>query len=430
VVTLYLSLGLGVAAAGIAVLIIVVLRLRVSSAVAVEQARNLLEQAHARTAELLEAREQQRAAEKQLAETATRLDAERQAFEMSRKQLAADFENLANAIFEDKSKKFTDQNKQNMDGLLTPLREQIGDFRKKVEDAYDKESKDRRDLFNELCSLKLLNQQMSQDAVNLTNALKGDAKVMGNWGEAALEKILELSGLQEGIEFKREAAGTTDDGRAVRPDVMVYLPEGKNIIVDSKVSLAAYERCCSAADDADRGRALDAHVGSVRGHIEELSGKDYSRMKDIASLDFVVMFIPVEPAYFLALRADPDLLSFANKNNIVIACPSTLLITLKTVANIWRIERQNRNALEIAKRAGDLCDKFAGFCESLAEVRDQIAKASASCDTAISQLATGKGSIVSRVQFLKTLGVKGKKELPKELLEKALPDEEEIPDRS
>ncbi len=335
----------------------------------------------------------------------------------ARAQLTTEFQNLANKILEEKSKKFTDQNRANLDQVLNPLREQLGDFRRKVEDVYEKESKDRMSLFHEISALKHLNQQISSDAINLTNALKGQSKTQGSWGEVILERVLEESGLHKGREYDTQGSFTTDDGKRLRPDVVVHLPEGKDIIIDSKVSLTGYERYCSSTDEVERQLALREHVASLRSHIKGLSVKSYEDLPGINSLDFVLLFVPIEAAFITALENDQLLFREAFDKNIIVVSPTTLLATLRTVHNIWRYEYQNKNALEIAEKAGGLYDQFVRFGESLLDVEDKLGKAQASFQTAKSRLMDGRGNLVSRTQQLQKLGAKAKKKMPEPLLQ-------------
>lgn len=340
-------------------------------------------------------------------------------------QLAEQFQNLANKILEEKSKKFTDQNKANLDQVLNPLREQLGDFRRKVEDVYEKESKDRMSLFHEINNLKSLNQQISADAINLTNALKGTNKTQGNWGEVILERVLEESGLHKGREYDTQGSFTSEEGKRLRPDVIVHLPEGKDIVIDSKVTLTAYERYCTAEDDAEKQKALNEHVLSLRTHLKGLSVKNYEDLPGITSLDFVLMFIPVEAAFITAVESDQTIFREAFDKNIIVVSPTTLLATLKTVHNIWRYEYQNRNAIEIADRAGKLYDQFVLFSESLMDVGDKLGKAQSAYDTTVKRLTDGKGNLVTRTEQLKKLGAKAKKQIAQSLADKATPDSDD-----
>ena len=339
--------------------------------------------------------------------------------EEAKVQLKAEFENLASRIFDDKSQKFTDQSKTNLETLLNPLREKIDEFRRRLDDVHTNETKDRQALFHQIKALSDLNQQISRDATNLTNALKGGSKTQGSWGEMVLARALELSGLQKGVEYETEVHSDTDEDKAYRPDVVVHLPEGRDVIVDSKVSLTAYEESVAAETDDLRQQAINQHLVSVYRHIDELSEKRYEDLPGVKSLDFVLMFMPIEAAFVAAIRHDPQVFDYAYKNRVIIVCPSTLLVTLRTIQNMWRYENQNKYVEVIVKRATSLYDKFVGFVETLEKVGKAIDAASAQHKAAIGQLATGKGSLVSRVQRFRELHVAGKKELPKALLELA-----------
>jgi len=366
-----------------------------------------------------------------ISELETRLAAERsQAVEKltvlqeAKDQLKLEFQHLADRIFEDKSRKFTDENKRNLDGVLSPVREQLADFKKRIEDVYDKESKERVSLFNEIVHLKTLNQKISDDAVSLTNALKGQSKTQGTWGEVILERILEESGLQKGREYETQACHVTDGGRQLRPDVVLHLPGGKDVIIDSKVSLTAYERYCSAPTAERREKRLKEHILSIRNHIKGLSEKRYEDLPGVRTLDFVLMFLPIEGAFWAAIEQDAGLFDNAFARNIMLVGPSTLLATLRIIQNTWRHEDRNRNAITIAQKAGDLYDKFVGFVESLEDIGAKITKAQESYYRAKSQLAAGRGNLIRRTEELKALGVKTKKTCPVSLVEEAAGEEE------
>ncbi len=352
--------------------------------------------------------------EQQVVQLTTLLEQERKQhterilfLEETKQQLKHEFQNLAQTILEDKSKRFTDQNKQNMEGMLTPLREQIKEFEKKVHDVYEKESRDRLSLTQEIIQLKTLNQQMSLDAVNLTSALKGESKTQGIWGEMILERVLEKSGLVKGREYTVQVHLHNEQGRAYQPDVIVHLPENKDIIIDAKVSLNAYERYCSGQNESDKL----AHVAAIRNHIKVLSDKDYHKLVDIKTLDFVLMFIPIEGALSFACQVDAELFSEALTRNIVMVTPSTLLATLRTIENIWRFEYQNRHAQQIATKAGDLYDKFVGFVEDLDDLGRKLQGCVATYDKAQNKLSSGKGNLIKRAEDLKALGIKNSKHL-------------------
>ena len=373
------------------------------------------------------ARQEKASLQTKLAELETRLEGERRNAEEklvllqeAREQLKLEFQNVANRIFEDKSQKFTEQNRENIEGVLKPMREQLSDFKKKVEDVYDKESKDRVSLLNEVIHLKTLNERISEDAVNLTNALKGQSKTRGSWGEMILERVLEESGLQKGREYEVQSMHASEEGQRRHPDVIVHLPEGKDIVVDSKVSLAAYEKFCSADTEEKRDKRLKEHIISIRTHIKILSEKRYEELEGIRTLDFVLMFLPIEGAFWTAIESEHGLFNEAFSKNIMLVSPSTLLATLRIINNIWRYEDQNRNALIIAKKAGDLYDKFVGFIEALDDVGQKIGKAQESYHTARNRLAEGRGNLVRRSEELRQLGVKAQKDLPEGLLVQAL----------
>ncbi len=365
-----------------------------------------------------------------LSELETRLEDERRnadeklaLLQEARDQLKLEFQNVANKIFEDKSQKFTEQNRDNIEGVLKPMREQLMDFKKKVEDVYDKESKDRVSLLNEIIHLKTLNERISGDAVNLTNALKGQSKTRGSWGEMILERVLEESGLQKGREYEIQTMYASEEGQRRHPDVIVHLPEGKDIVIDSKVSLIAYEKYCTADKEETRDKRLKEHISSVRTHIKALSGKRYEELEGIRTLDFVLMFLPIEGAFWAAIESEQGLFNEAFDKNIMLVSPSTLLATLRIISNIWRYEDQNKNALIIAKKAGDLHDKFVGFIEALDEVGQKIDKARDSYQTARNRLIEGRGNLVRRSIELRQLGVKAQKELPEGLIAQALEEE-------
>jgi len=335
----------------------------------------------------------------------------------AKEQMKADFQNLANLIFDEKGKKLTEQNKVHLDTLLSPLKEQISDFKKKVDDVYIQEAKERTQLLSEIKHLKDLNQQISEDAENLTKALKSENKTMGNWGEVVLERVLELSGLNRELIYQTQETFRNEQGEMLRPDMVVKLPGDKNVIIDSKVSLVAYERYISSQDEHEKEKAFKEHLQSIRTHIENLSKKEYQKIPGLNTPDFVLMFIPVESAFLAAIEKDTALFTDAMRKNIIIVCPSTLLIALRTINNSWQYEYQNRNSLEIANRAGALYDKFYNFVDTLMDINKHLSKASESTTKAISQLSEGSGNLVKRVQDLKKLGAKTSKSLDQNLVE-------------
>jgi DNA recombination protein RmuC len=340
-------------------------------------------------------------------------------FEQMQTRLKTEFENLANRILEEKTSKFTAQNQTNLEQLLSPLKLQIGEFKSKVEQVYTSETADRAALRAQIESLTKLNASITEEARNLTFALKGDAKTQGNWGEMILTKVLENSGLTPGNEFTVQTNLKTDEGANVRPDVIIHLPEDKHFVVDSKVSLTAYERYCSATEPDEQEAALKEHVRSVRDHVGELERTKYQDLYQITAPDFVFMFIPVEPALSAALRADHTLFNYAFEKRVVLVTPSTLLATLRTVAQIWKQEKQTRNALEIARRSGALYDKFVGFYEDLKEIGAKLNATRDSYDAALNKLKDGRGNLIKSVEDIKKLGAKAAKELPPVVVQEA-----------
>ena len=334
-------------------------------------------------------------------------------------QLKHQFENLAQRIFEQRSKTFSEQNQASIEHLLTPLREQFGEFKSRLETLYDHESKDRISLREEIVQLRRDTAKMNQEALNLTRALKGDKKIQGNWGEMVLEKVLEQSGLRKDVEYETQTALRDNENRLFKPDVIVRLPEEKDVVIDSKVSLLDYEHYCNTDDDDERVAALKAHVEAVRAHIKTLSGKDYSHLKGLRSLDFVLLFMPIEAAFMAAFQADEKLFNEAFEHKIVVVTPTTLLATLRTVQNIWRYERQNENARLIADRAGALYDKLRGFAEDLEKLGSQLATVNKTYDDAMNKLTHGRGNLIAQAIKFEELGVKVKKKLPKTLTERA-----------
>jgi DNA recombination protein RmuC len=337
----------------------------------------------------------------------------------AKQQLTQEFQLLAQKIFDEKSERFAKQNQSNIELTLNPLREQLTDFRKRVEDVYDKETKDRASLRTELGHLKELNQRISDEALNLTRALKGDNKAQGNWGEVVLERVLEESGLRKGHEYETQMAVQAEDGRRRQPDVVVHLPDRKDIVIDAKVSLIAYERYCNAASDTERELALRQHIASVRAHIEGLSLKQYENLPGVNSLDFVLIFIPIEAAFLTAFENDAAIFRDAYEKNIIVVSPTTLLATLRTVQTIWRYERQNANAELIARQAGSLHDQFALVLEALQEVGKAIDKSRGAYEQTMDRFARGRGNMVKRVGDIAKLGAKTKKTLPQDLVDRS-----------
>jgi DNA recombination protein RmuC len=335
----------------------------------------------------------------------------------AKEALTSQFKNLANEILEDKSKRFTEQNAANLDALLKPLQTKLTEFKEQVNTSYGNEARERFALKSEIERLANLNLRMSDETRSLTQALKGDSKVQGNWGELVLESILESSGLRKGEEYLVQDSHTQMDGSRLQPDVVIKLPEGRSLVVDSKVSITAYARHAETTDSVIAEQELAAHIQSLRQHIQGLSGKNYSALYGVGSVDFVLMFVPIEPAFLLALKTAPNLYQEALAKNIVLVCPSTLMATLRTVAHLWRQDHQNRNALEIAKQCGSLYDKFVGFVDDLEKLGQRLDQAQTSYHDAFNKLKTGKGNLIRSAEKVRELGVKPSKNLSAPLIE-------------
>ncbi len=394
---------------------------------------NRLQKEEIQQAEKLESelREQLKLADHEKVQKATqndelnrRLEEQVKEQEVLQKQMQEKFENLANKILEQKSAKFTEANKENLKHVLEPLDKDIKEFRKKIEDMHEKDVSQHASMKEFLGNLQNAQTQLSEEARNLTTALKGDSKKQGDWGEFILERTLEASGLEKGREFSMQE---TFDRQ--RPDAIIRLPEERAIVVDAKVSLTAYERFISETDEEQRKKALKEHLQSVKKHIDELSEKDYPAIEKINTPDFVLLFVPVEPAFGEALRADPNLYQYAFEKKIVLVTSTTLMATIKTVANLWKLEKQNKHARDVAKRAGLLYDKFVGFLESMDEIGKALGKASSAHQTAVERLSTGSGHLVGQVEKLRKMGIQTKKELPSsfsQITEKNEANEEEF----
>jgi DNA recombination protein RmuC len=335
----------------------------------------------------------------------------------AKEALTNQFKNLANEILEDKTKKFTEQNAQQLDILLKPLQTKLTEFKEQVSNSYEKESRERFALKHEIERLANLNLKMSDEARSLTNALKGDSKIQGNWGELVLESILESSGLRKGEEYLVQDSHTQADGSRLQPDVIIKLPEGRHLVIDSKVSITAYARHTEAINSDEADKELLAHIQSIRQHIQGLSGKNYAGIADLASVDFVLMFIPIEPAFLSALKSAPNLYQEALSKNIVLVCPSTLMATLRTVAHLWRQDQQNKNAMEIARQCANLYDKFVGFVEDLEQIGKRLDQAQSSYHDAFNKLKSGKGNLIKAAEKVKELGVKPSKMVGHHLLD-------------
>jgi DNA recombination protein RmuC len=382
-------------------------------------------------AELAGARDASSRISQELVDLKARAEKDRESFD-SQLQLLLDakaalteqFKALASDILEEKSKRFAEQNQTSLTTLLEPLRQKLGEFQGKVEEVYVQEGKDRSALQEQVRNLVTLNKALSEDAKNLTQALRGSSKAQGGWGEVVLERVLELSGLRKGVEYVAQEAQTRDDGSRAMPDVVIHLPEDRRLVVDAKVSLVAYERFTAAADDAERGTAVRSHLDSVRSHIRALSEKRYQDLYGIKSPDFVLAFVPIEPAFMLAVTHDTNLFQEAWERNVLLVSPSTLLFVVRTVAHLWRQEAQTRNAQEIAKRGAELYDKLAGFVGDLQNIGARLKQAREAYDAAETKLATGRGNVIRQAEMLRSLGVKPAKALPSALVAIAQDDEE------
>ncbi|MFZ1808919.1 MAG: DNA recombination protein RmuC [Cyclobacteriaceae bacterium] len=348
-----------------------------------------------------------------------KLTDQKKELETLQEKFTVQFENLANRIFEEKSKKFTEQNKTNMSDVLKPLGEKIIEFEKRIDLSHKDSIEKNASLFNELKNLKELNLQMGEDARNLTRALKGDTKTQGSWGELILETILEKSGLEKGREYTVQETFYTDDGRRQRPDVIINLPESRHIIIDSKVSLTAYNNYVNAEKDDERDAQVKLHMQSIKQHMRILTDKNYQKNYSDNGLDFVIMFIPIETAYLLAIQTDPKLYEEAFDKRIVFVSPTLLLPSLQLIKSVWRQEHQNRNVIEIAKRAGDLYDKFVGFTEDLLTLGRHLNSSKKFYEESMKKLSVGNGNLVSKVENLKKLGAKAEKTIDQQLLGRA-----------
>ena len=339
--------------------------------------------------------------------------------EDAKQKLGNEFKLLANQIFEERGKAFTEQNRSGIDEILKPMREQMGEFRKRVDEVHLNDARDRASLKEHLAHLEQLNRQMSEDAVGLTQALKGESKAQGNWGEMILERILETSGLREGKEFAREQSFTGEDGRRLRPDVVVYMPGDKQVIIDSKVSLTDYERVISAPDADKRKAALTAHLRSLKNHIQGLASKNYDHLPNVHSPDYVLMFVPIEGAYLMAIEEDSGVFESAFEQRVAVVTPSTLYATLKLIEHLWRYERQSENVIKLIDRAGKLHDKMVTFVESFEDIGVKLEQAQKSYDTSLNRIKTGPGNVIGQIATLGNLAGKTKKELPRHLIESA-----------
>ncbi len=383
------------------------------------------------------ARSHNLALEKDLSETVTLLESERkhaakgmEELKEARESMRKEFKVLATQIMEENSRYFGTVSKEGVEQILKPLQMQVSEFKKRIEQVHTEETREMAALLNEIKMLKELNRKIGEDAVNLTRALKGESKRQGIWGEMVLERVLEASGLREGEEYEREVSLQDGESRRFRPDVIIHLPGGRDIIVDAKTSLVAYERYVNEEDEERKKHYAKLHLDAVKSHIERLSEKSYGSLEGVNTLDFIFMFMPIEGALMLALQTDPALYDRAFSKKIVLVSPTTLLVALRAVENTWRHERQNRNAMEIAKKAGALYDKFVGFAEDLEKIGKQIETVRKSYDGAWRKLTEGKGNIVRRVEELHELGARATKSMPKKLADSVGSAAEPLPSAS
>lgn len=335
--------------------------------------------------------------------------------EKAREELRLQFSDLAQQIFDEKSEKFSSQSKEKLEAILNPFNLQMNSLKKEINDIYLNDTRERASLRKEILQLRELNQQINEEAINLTKALKGSSKVQGNWGELVLERVLEQSGLRQGHEYDIQKGFKDRDDKLFKPDVIIHLPEGKDIIVDSKVSLTSWEKYCSAETDQKKEQHLGELTRAVRDHITDLANKKYWELQGIQSLDFILMFMPIEAAFIAAFQHDDRLFNEAFAGKIVVVTPTTLLATLRTIENIWQYEHQSRNSLEIARRAGFMYDKFRGFIEDMEKIGRQLEGCRLGYDSAMNKLTLGKGNLVAQAGMLTELGVQVKKELPRTL---------------
>lgn len=348
---------------------------------------------------------------------AQRLELQEHSLSALESKMSEQFENLANRIFDDKQSKFSAQSREALDISMQPLRRDLNEFRQRVEQVYKNENDQRGSLVGQIIELRSQTERIANDAAKLADALRGDNKAQGNWGEMVLERLLEDSGLSEGREYSTQASSRDSDGRLRYPDVVVHLPEGRDVVIDSKVTLTDYERYYHAEDELQRKTYLNQHLQSLRNHVRGLSLKEYQSLPGVNSLDFVLIFVPIEAAFILAIDNDADLIRDAYQRNIIIVSPSTLMVTLRTIKNLWRYADQNSNAVDIATKAGALYDQFVLFVEALEDVGKHLDKSREAYKTAHKRLSSGNGNLVRRVEQVKQLGAKAKKSLPASLVE-------------
>lgn len=387
-----------------------------------DTSHRLEEQLAQKQAHLEAARQDLAAVQTELHHQKQLLASSQEEWQKNRALYDAEFQKLANQIFEEKSKRFTEQNRVQLDALLNPLHSRIKEFEKRIADGQRYESEQRISLREEVRQLAIMNKRVSEEANNLVRALKGDMKKQGNWGEMILEKILEHSGLRKGHEYHVQAAHTDAQGNRLQPDVVIDYPGDRQVVIDAKVNLLAYERYVSADDKEERHKALDEHVVALKRHIQQLSNKRYQDIYQLATLDFVMLFVPIEPAYMAALSHDDTLWEYAYERKILLISPTNLMASLKLIATMWQQEHQKQHVQEIARQSGALYDKFVGFVEDLQDVGLKIQAVEKAYDGALNKLSQGKGNLVSRVERIRELGAKSKKELPRELIAKANDD--------
>lgn len=370
--------------------------------------------------------------EAELREVTIRLEETRMAAEEkqrllvnSEQRLNAQFENLANRIFENSGRRVDEQNKQSLNSLISPLREQLEGFRRQVQDGFGQEARERHTLSHEIRNLQQLNAQMAQEAINLTKALKGENKTQGNWGEVVLSRVLEASGLREGHEYETQVTIQLEQNGRMQPDVIVRLPQGKDVVIDAKMTLVAYERYFNGDDEAQREAAISEHIAAIRGHLRQLSRKDYQQLPGLRSLDYVLMFIPVEPAFLLAIDRQPELINEALNLNIMLVSPTTLLVALRTINNLWRYEHQSRHAQRIADRAAKLYDKMRLFVDDMSSMGQSLDKAQDSYRQAMKKLSEGRGNMIAQTESFRQLGIEVKRPINPRLVEQAMPESAE-----